>query len=391
MPSMELDYQRLTQALALAESSFGLTEPNPRVGCVIGREDGRVLGVGATQQAGSAHAEAMALRDAQSRGLDIRGATAWVTLEPCSHHGRTPPCCDALIGAGIRRVVVAVKDPFPAVNGRGIERLRGAGLQVDLGPADLANAAREINIGFFSRHERGRPWFRLKVAASLDGRTALPDGRSQWITESAARMDGHAWRRRASAVLTGIGTVLADKPRLDVRLVPTTFQPLRVVLDSDLRLPPESPMLDAPGAVLVFTKQLNVSAAAPLLARGVEIVEVPRSERGIELSAVFAHLTERGLNEIHVEAGPAVNGALMADGWADELLLYLAPILIGEGRPIAQIGKLTCLADAQRWQLLESLQVGSDLRLRLRPSANAEGMSAGLTHGPESAVSVHGD
>ncbi|MDE2454156.1 MAG: bifunctional diaminohydroxyphosphoribosylaminopyrimidine deaminase/5-amino-6-(5-phosphoribosylamino)uracil reductase RibD, partial [Burkholderiales bacterium] len=249
--SCSLDRERLVRALALAETSFGLCEPNPRVGCVIGRADGSVLGSGATQRAGEAHAEIVALRAAAAAGHDVRGATAWVTLEPCAHHGRTPPCCDALIAAGIARVVVAVADPFPAVDGRGIERLRAAGIEVAMADADLAAAAREVNIGFFSRMRRGRPWVRLKIAASLDGRTALANGVSQWITGPAARADGHAWRRRAGAVLSGIGTVLEDDPRLDVRLVPTALQPLRVVVDSRWQTPPAARVLAPPGAVLV--------------------------------------------------------------------------------------------------------------------------------------------
>jgi len=214
-----LDHERLQQARGLAEASFGLTEPNPRVGCVIGLDDGQVLAEGATQQAGGPHAEVMALRDAAARGARTHGATAWVTLEPCAHHGRTPPCCDALVEAGIARVVIGSPDPFPQVNGAGIKRLRAAGVRVDLADGAEREACRELNLGFFSRVERGRPWVRLKVAASVDGCTALLDGQSQWITGEAARRDGHAWRRRASAVLTGVGTVLADDPRLDVRLV----------------------------------------------------------------------------------------------------------------------------------------------------------------------------
>jgi diaminohydroxyphosphoribosylaminopyrimidine deaminase/5-amino-6-(5-phosphoribosylamino)uracil reductase len=217
------------------------------VGCVLGRADGSVLGRGATQQAGGPHAEVMALRDAAAAGHSVQGATAWVTLEPCAHHGRTPPCCDALIAAGLARVVVAIGDPFAQVAGAGLARLRAAGIEVVMADADIAQAAREINIGFFSRIERGRPWVRMKIAASLDGRTALPNGVSQWITGEPARTDGHAWRRRAAAVLTGIGTVLEDDPRLDVRLVPTPAQPLRVVVDSRLETPPAARLLQPPG------------------------------------------------------------------------------------------------------------------------------------------------
>ena len=211
----------MQQALDLAGRAVGLSEPNPRVGCVIVSADGRVLGAGHTQRAGEAHAEIMALRDAAARGHEVKGATAWVTLEPCAHHGRTPPCCDALIAAGIARVVGSVTDPNPLVAGEGFNRLRAAGIQVDVGAG--ARESQELNIGFFSRMRRGTPWVRMKVAASLDGKTALENGSSQWITSEEARADGHAWRARATAVLTGIGTVLEDDPRLDVRLAPVAI------------------------------------------------------------------------------------------------------------------------------------------------------------------------
>jgi diaminohydroxyphosphoribosylaminopyrimidine deaminase / 5-amino-6-(5-phosphoribosylamino)uracil reductase len=359
-----LDDTRLAEALALAESSFGLTEPNPRVGCVIGHEDGRVFGRGATQQAGGAHAEVMALRDAAAAGLDVRGATAWVTLEPCAHHGRTPPCCDALIAAGLGRVVVALGDPFPAVNGQGIARLRAAGMRVDLAGEPWAARARDVNVGFFSRVQRQRPGVRMKIAASLDGRTALPDGRSQWITGEAARADGHAWRRRASAVLTGIGTVLADDPRLDVRLVPTPAQPLRVVLDSQLRLSPTARLLDPPGRVLVLAAAGPGAAAGPLTARGAEVLQVPAHEGRIDLQALLAELHRRHVNELHVEAGATLNGALLHAGLVDELLLYLAPKLVGPGLPMLQWPALPSLNEALQLEWIDEQRIGADLRLR---------------------------
>jgi diaminohydroxyphosphoribosylaminopyrimidine deaminase / 5-amino-6-(5-phosphoribosylamino)uracil reductase len=246
----ELSSTPMGEALQWAEQAIGLCEPNPRVGCVIVAADGRVIGRGHTQQAGGPHAEVMALRDAAGNGHSVRGATVWVTLEPCSHHGRTPPCCDALIEAGVGRVVVAIEDPNPLVAGDGMRRLRAAGIRVDSGPG--AEASRDLNIGFFSRMERGRPWLRLKAAVSLDGRTALPDGTSQWITGLEARTDGHRFRRRAGAVLTGVGTVLDDDPRLDVRLVPTLMQPLRVIVDSRLDVPLTARVLQPPGSVLVY-------------------------------------------------------------------------------------------------------------------------------------------
>src|SRR5438045_4515674 len=247
---MDIDLDTLMRdALALAEHAIALSEPNPRVGCVIVSADGRVIGRGHTQQAGGPHAEVVALHDAAAHGESVRGATVVVSLEPCAHHGRTPPCCDALVAAGVGTVVMAIEDPNPLVAGQGAARLRAAGIEVLSGPG--AHAARELNIGFFSRMERGRPWLRMKAAVSLDGRTALANGVSQWITGAAARADGHACRKRAGAVLTGVGTVLDDDPRLDVRLVPTARQPLRVIVDSRLDPPPAARSLDAPGPALV--------------------------------------------------------------------------------------------------------------------------------------------
>ena len=365
-----LDRTRLQEALALAESSFGLTEPNPRVGCIIGRPDGTVLGRGATQEAGGPHAEVMALRDAQSGGHDVRGATAWVTLEPCAHHGRTPPCCDALVAAGLARVVVAVGDPHPQVAGEGMARLRAAGVKVvlaaDAGAPDLAAAACEVNIGFFSRHIRGRPWVRMKTAASLDGRTALPNGASQWITGAEARTDGHTWRRRASAVLTGIGTVLADDPRLDVRLVPSAGQPLRVVIDSHLRLPETARMLAPPGRVLACCIGADPVRAAALAARGVEILPCPGASGQVDLQALMAELARRETNEVHVEAGAVLGGALWQAGLVDELLAYVAPVLLGDGPGMAALGPLERLIQAKRMEFLACDRLGADLRLRAR-------------------------
>lgn len=366
-----LDRTRLLEALALAETSFGLTEPNPRVGCILGDATGRVLGRGATQQAGGPHAEVMALRDAASQGHSVKGATAWVTLEPCAHHGRTPPCCDALIETGIARAVIAVGDPFPQVAGAGIARLRAAGVEVLMADADIAAAARAINIGFFARIQRGRPWVRLKAAASLDGRTALDDGTSQWITGEAARADGHAWRRRASAVLTGIGTVLADDPRLDVRAVPTVLQPLRVIVDSQLRTPPSARLLAPPGrGVFIAAVQDNAERRAALQARGAEVWLHAGADGRVDLAALLAALAARGVNELHVEAGPQLNAALLRAGLVDELLIYLAPKLIGPGRGIAALPPLPALADAPAFRFIETTPVGDDLRLRaLAPSA----------------------
>ncbi len=385
------------RTLALAHFGVGLTEPNPRVGCVLVAADGRtVLGEGHTQEAGGPHAEIMALRAAASAGHDVRGATAWVTLEPCAHHGRTPPCCDALVRAEVARVVVALRDPFEHVDGRGIQRLREAGIEVqvagafggDFGAAFArehpqdpqglawAEAARELNIGFLSRVLRRRPWVRMKIAASLDGQTALANGSSQWITGEAARADGHAWRRRAGAVLTGIGTVRDDDPRLDVRLVPTPRQPLRVVIDSRLEITPAARILPAPGQALVYANpQAAASARAQVLTTAhpqLTVAAAPADERGkTDLAAVLADLAERGVNELHVEAGHQLNGSLLRAGLVDEVLVYLAPKLLGPGRGMAAFDPLEDLADAMRLEFVECAPVGPDLRLRARPPGRA--------------------
>jgi diaminohydroxyphosphoribosylaminopyrimidine deaminase/5-amino-6-(5-phosphoribosylamino)uracil reductase len=367
----ELDRTRLREALVLAEQAFGRSEPNPRVGCLIGHADGRVLARGSTQAPGQAHAEAAALQAAREAGVEVRGATAWVTLEPCAHHGRTPPCADALVAAGLVRVVVGTRDPFPQVDGRGLDRLRAAGIAVELAEGDLEQACREINIGFLSRVQRARPWVRMKVAASLDGRTALPDGTSQWITGLAARTDGHAWRRRATAVLTGIGTVLEDDPRLDVRLVAVSaaeHQPLRVVVDSALQTPPHAKLLAPPGKVLVYAAREDPARAASLRAAGAELAFLPGEGGKVDLAAMLGDLARRGINELHVEAGHKLNGSLLRAGLVDELLLYVAPVLLGEGREIARLPGLAALSDAPRWTFHEANPVGEDLRLRLRPA-----------------------
>ena len=363
----------MREALDLATQAIGLTDPNPRVGCVLATSDGRVIGRGHTQQAGGPHAEVMALRDAQLRGESVQGATAVVTLEPCAHHGRTPPCCDALIAAGIARVVMAMRDPFPQVAGQGAARLRAAGIEViELAPgSDLAGAAHALNIGFFSRVERGRPWVRLKAATTLDGRTALDNGVSQWITGEAARRDGHAWRRRAGAVLTGVGTVLDDNPRLDVRLVDTARQPLRVVVDSRLDMPLEARTLDQPGSVLVYTAAPAEGRTEALRLRGAEVVSVPGADAGkgpkVDLRAMLADLARRGINELHVEAGHRLNGSFVREGLVDEFLVYLAPILVGSGRELAAFGPLTRLEDGLALRYTDVSRVGDDLRVLARP------------------------
>lgn len=364
------DSSAMRHALALAEQAVGLSDPNPRVGCVITDSQGQVIGSGHTQRAGEAHAEVMALRDAQARGNDVKGATAYVTLEPCSHHGRTPPCCDALIQAGLGRVVAALTDPNPQVAGQGLGRLRAAGIATEHGL--LAEPARELNIGFFSRMLRGRPFVRLKAAASLDGRTALPDGQSQWITAEAARRDGHAWRRRAGAVLTGIGTVRDDDPRLDVRLVETQHQPLRVVVDSRLETPVHARLLAPPGQVLIYAVQADPEREAALAAAGAEVVFKPGAGAKVDLQAMLLDLGARGINELHVEAGHKLNGSLVKSGFVDEYLIYLAPKLLGLGREIAAFGPLHKLDEAVELRWREMAQVGDDLRLLARPKHGAD-------------------
>ena len=348
-------------ALALAEQAIGLCDPNPRVGCVIVAADGRAIGQGHTQAVGAAHAEVMALRDAAAQGESVVGATVHVTLEPCAHHGRTPPCCDALIAAGVGRVAMAVEDPNPLVAGRGAARLRAAGIAVDTG--SLAAQAEALNVGFFSRMRRGRPWVRLKAAVSLDGRTALANGVSQWITGPAARADGHAYRRRAGAVLTGIGTVLDDDPRLDVRLVPTTLQPLRVVVDSRLETPLTARLLQAPGQVLVYAAQPEPSRQAALRDKGAEVVILRGAGLKVDLRALLLDLGRRGINEVHVEAGHKLNGSLIGEGLVDELLVYMAPKLLGLGRELAAFGPLATLDQAPTLEFASVTPVGTDLRI----------------------------
>lgn len=363
----------MAEAVRLAGQAIGLTDPNPRVGCMIVDGDGRLLGQGHTQAAGQAHAEVMALRDAQARGQDVRGATAYVTLEPCAHHGRTPPCCDALIAAGIGRVVVALDDPNPQVAGQGLARMQAAGIATEVLPVEHPSAveARELNIGFLTRMRHGRPFVRMKIAASLDGRTALSNGVSQWITGPDARRDGHAWRRRAGAVLTGIGTAREDDPRLDVREVETVLQPQRVLIDSRLELSPAARLLAPPGQLLIYHALAEPGErGAALAARGAELVSVADPVRGkVDLGAAIRDLGRRQINELHIEAGYKLNGSLLRTGLIDELLLYIAPTLLGEGRGMVDLGGLNALEGAPRLRLLDCQAVGDDLRLRLRPLA----------------------
>ena len=355
----------MLEALALAEQAIALSEPNPRVGCVIVSADGRLIGHGHTQEAGGPHAEVMALRDAAAHGERTAGATVHVTLEPCAHHGRTPPCCDALVSAGVARVVMAIEDPNPLVAGLGAARLRAAGIEVLTGSG--GERSRELNIGFFSRMERQRPWLRMKAAVSLDGRTALPNGVSQWITGQEARADGHAWRKRASAVLTGVGTVLDDDPRLDVRLVPTPRQPMRVIVDSRLDTPPAARLLDPPGDTLIYAATADAPREAALRSRGAAIQRLPGPNGKVDLAAMLTDLAARGINELHVEAGHKLNGSFVREGLVDEFLVYIAPKLLGQGLELAAFGPLERLEDSLELRFVSVTPVGTDLRVMARP------------------------
>lgn len=358
------DHAFMARALQLARRGLNTTTPNPRVGCVIVRDDA-VVGEGWHERAGEPHAEVHALRAAGARAED---ATVYVSLEPCSHHGRTPPCAEALVHAKVARVVAAMQDPNPKVAGSGLARLRAAGIQTACGL--LEAEARELNIGFVSRMQRGRPWVRVKTAASLDGRTALANGQSQWITGPLARRDGHGWRARACAVLAGIGTLRADDPRLNVREVQTTRQPMRIVVDRDLQLSPQARVLEG-GNVLVFCAQEDEQRAARLRAAGAEVVALPDANGKVDLAAMTRELARRELNEIHVESGNRLNGALLRAGLVDELLLYFAPQLLGDfARGMFDLCELTSLDQCVALTIQDIRRFGPDLRIlaRVKPA-----------------------
>ena len=360
----DLDWMR--RALAKANDAIHRSDPNPRVGCVIVKQ-GRLIGEGATQAPGRAHAEIEALADAAASGEDVRRATAYVTLEPCSHFGRTPPCADALIAAGLARVVVAMEDPNPLVAGSGMRRLQEAGIAVDCGV--LADDARELNIGFVSRMTRGRPWVRMKVAASLDGRTALANGASQWITGADARHDGHGWRARASALLTGIGTVKLDDPRLDVRDVDTPRQPWRVLVDSRFDVTPEARIVQnvREGKPLLVVGAIDEPGRRAALAGvGCETIVLPNAEGKVDLAAMLVELARREVNELHVEAGAKLGGSLIRENCVDELLVYLAPSLLGPGMAMVDLPAISDLSARRTLTYHDVAQVGTDLRIRAR-------------------------
>ena len=355
----EDDRRHMARALGLAARGLFTTTPNPRVGCVIVR-DGRVLGEGFHERAGLAHAEVAALADARASGHDVRGATLYVTLEPCNRHGRTPPCVDAVLAAGIARVVAAAHDPNPA-QASGAQRLREHGVAVEVGLCE--REASELNAGFVARMTRGTPWVRSKIAASLDGRTALPGGESRWITGAAARADGHAWRARACAVLTGVGTVLHDDPQLTVRDVATPRQPLRVIVDRRAETPRTARAL-AGGNALIVTAGAHGGGFGP----GVEQVALPDAEGRVDLAAMMRELARRGLNEVHVETGARLNGALLRAGLIDELVVYLAGAVLGDpARGMFDIGApLASLAERVELEFTAIDQIGDDVRLVAR-------------------------
>lgn len=353
----------MARALQLATRGLETTTPNPRVGSVVVR-DGQIVGEGWHERAGSAHAEAAALAAA---GESARGATVYITLEPCAHYGRTPPCAESLVRAGVARVVAAMRDPNPKVSGRGFALLEKHGIRWECGL--LESEARELNVGYVSRMTRGRPWLRLKAAATLDGKTALTNGVSQWITGAAARRDGHRWRARACAVLTGYGTVRADDPQLTVRDVPCSRQPLRVVVDARLETPLNARILEG-GTVLIATAVDDPTRHPEYAARGAEVVVLPNADGKVDLSALLHELAARGINEVHAEAGFKLNGSLLREGCVDELLLYMAPMLVGDAaQGIFNLAAMTGLDQALRPTLHDVCRIGDDIRIvgRLSP------------------------
>ena len=363
------DHQFMSQAIAEAKNALYLSNPNPRVGCVIVK-DGVVIGRGCTQRVGGPHAEVQALADARARGFDPTGSTVYVTLEPCNHIGRTPPCVDALISAKPTTVIVSMSDPNPLVFGKGLERLKAAGIEVHCGL--LESEARALNQGFISRMTRGLPWVRMKIAASLDGKTALPNGQSQWITGPLARADGHHWRAQACAILSGVGTVKEDDPSLNVRDVNTDRQPWRIIVDSKLETPLKAKVLSNPqasGVILVcasLDSRESQDKAKAFEALGIEVIAMANANSKVDLPKLFAYLAkERHMNEIHIEAGFKLNGSLLREDCVDELLLYYAPFFMGEGIGMANISLLTALDQRQDWQIIDQALFGSDLRLRL--------------------------
>lgn len=358
------DHLHMSLALRLAEQGLNTTTPNPRVGCVLVNQ-GQIIGQGAHLKAGEPHAEIMALRDAETKSPNlIQGADAFVTLEPCSHFGRTPPCADALVKAGVKRVVAAMQDPNPQVAGNGLARLGAAGIQIEHGLMEAQ--ARELNAGFISRMTQNRPLVRIKIAASLDGRTALANGESKWITGEAARLDVQHWRARSCAILTGIGTVLADDPQMNVRIA-NHRQPLRVVVDSQLRISPNANILKGGNTLVAYTQDSNNQAAA-LIKAGAELLALPADNHQVCLKSLLQALAQRGINEVLVEAGQTLNGALLALNVVDEFMFYYAPTLLGaDARGMLAIPALHNMQNRHQLNIIDVRQFGDDIRVRAKP------------------------
>jgi diaminohydroxyphosphoribosylaminopyrimidine deaminase/5-amino-6-(5-phosphoribosylamino)uracil reductase len=362
------DQQMMALALEEAKKALYLSNPNPRVGCVI-TKDHRILGRGFTQRVGSHHAEIEAIAHARQLGAsdaDFAACTVYVTLEPCSHIGRTPPCCDALTALSPKRVVIAMQDPNPMVSGQGITQLQQHGVKVELGL--MADEAAALNPGFIKRMNHDFPYVRMKIASSMDGRTALPNGQSQWITGPAARADGHHWRAQACAILSGVGTVKEDDPALTVREVSTQRQPLRVIVDSQLEIPLESKVLSDANVIIVCANpELShlQKTQQQLAGRGIEVVQIANAKGKVDLPRLFAYLAkEREINEVHVEAGHKLNGSLIREGCVDELLIYQAPCFLGEGLGMVNIGPFQELSQRDAWKITEHTLIGDDLRIR---------------------------
>lgn len=368
----------MLKALNIASQAMRITSPNPRVGCVIVNSQGQVLGQGHTQKTGGSHAEMVALQDAASQGNSVEGATVYVTLEPCAHHGRTGPCCDALIHAKVGKVVAAMADPNPLVAGQGLSRLKAAGIEVEVG--DGLYQAEQQNLGFLSRMKRHKPWVRLKIAASLDGQISLLNGQSQWITGPDARADGHAWRARACAILTVIGTVLQDDPLLDLRLCADLSDaprmPHLVIVDSQLETPPLAKLFQhtQPGAltprqIWIYAAKDHPEKRTALEAMGAHITVLPNKQGKVDLPALMSDLAKREVNELHVEAGHKLNGSLIREACVDEFLVYLAPKLLGMGQGMASWGPLEDLSQGLSLEFTETQLIGKDLRVLARVTA----------------------